>query len=283
MATGEVRVLRKRFPDAKFIIGNKTRSYWNEVFDNNPHIVRGSQAKNYKKIILVENYEFNTPYRVSGPKYPKENYNWNPKHRPKRGEIFFTQEENNFGKKIIKQIRDKVGSKKIILVEPYVKIRRGYENRDWGFEKWQKVINNLNNEFAFLHVTFGNKKPLQNTINLHGVNFRSTVSILSNCDFFIGCEGGMHHAAAATLTNALIIFGGFISPKITGYDFHTNIYIDIEGSPCGSKLKCKHCEKCMEMITPDYVCEKIGLPQTKLLHENKSKNEKDLDYERKLL
>ena len=33
----------------------------------------------------------------------------------------------------------------------------------------------------------------------------------------------------------------------------------------------------------DYVCEKIGLPQTKLLHENKSKNEKDLDYERKLL
>ena len=33
----------------------------------------------------------------------------------------------------------------------------------------------------------------------------------------------------------------------------------------------------------DYVCEKIGLPQTKLLHENKSNNEKDLDYERKLL
>ena len=74
MATGEVRVLRKRFPDAKFIIGNKTRSYWNEVFDNNPHIVRGSQAKNYKKIILVENYEFNRPYRFSGPKYPKDNY-----------------------------------------------------------------------------------------------------------------------------------------------------------------------------------------------------------------
>ena len=33
----------------------------------------------------------------------------------------------------------------------------------------------------------------------------------------------------------------------------------------------------------DYVCEKIGLPKTKLLHKNKSKNIKDLNYERKLL
>jgi hypothetical protein len=29
----------------------------------------------------------------------------------------------------------------------------------------------------------------------------------------------------------------------------------------------------------DYVCKKLGLHQTKLLHENKSKNEKDLNYE----
>lgn len=32
----------------------------------------------------------------------------------------------------------------------------------------------------------------------------------------------------------------------------------------------------------DYICEKIGLPKTKLLHQNKSENEKDLNYERKL-
>ena len=32
----------------------------------------------------------------------------------------------------------------------------------------------------------------------------------------------------------------------------------------------------------DYVCGKIGLPKTKLLHQNKSENEKDLNYERKL-
>jgi hypothetical protein len=32
----------------------------------------------------------------------------------------------------------------------------------------------------------------------------------------------------------------------------------------------------------DYVCEKVGLPKTKLLHQNKSENEKDFNYERKL-
>ena len=33
----------------------------------------------------------------------------------------------------------------------------------------------------------------------------------------------------------------------------------------------------------DYVCEKIGLPKTKLPHTNKSTNDRDFQYERKLL
>ena len=33
----------------------------------------------------------------------------------------------------------------------------------------------------------------------------------------------------------------------------------------------------------DYVCEKIGLPKTKLPHSNKSENDRDFKYERKLL
>ena len=33
----------------------------------------------------------------------------------------------------------------------------------------------------------------------------------------------------------------------------------------------------------DYVCEKIGLPKTKLPHSNKSRNDRNFKYERKLL
>ena len=59
MATGEIRHLRKKNPEFKFIIGDRKRSYWNEVFENNPYIIRGSEAHKYKKIIWIENYEGN--------------------------------------------------------------------------------------------------------------------------------------------------------------------------------------------------------------------------------
>ena len=59
----------------------------------------------------------------------------------------------------------------------------------------------------------------------------------------------MHHAAAALNKKAVVIFGGFINPSITGYDFHKNLYIEDEKSPCGLKDECIHCLKCMELIT----------------------------------
>ena len=52
MATGEVRELRKNNPNLKFVIGDGNRSYWNEVFDYNPYIIRGSEVKNHKEIII---------------------------------------------------------------------------------------------------------------------------------------------------------------------------------------------------------------------------------------
>ena len=54
MASGEVKELRKKNPTAKFIIGDGNRSYWNEVFDYNTHIIRGSEAKKYEKISFQE-------------------------------------------------------------------------------------------------------------------------------------------------------------------------------------------------------------------------------------
>ena len=109
----------------------------------------------------------------------------------------------------------------------------------------------------FIHLTFGDRVALNNVINLHGVNYRSAVAILSKCDLFLGTESGLHHAAAATSVKGVVIFGGWNSPKITGYDLHDNIYIDSEESPCGFKITCKHCQRCMELITPKLIIERI--------------------------
>ena len=44
------------------------------------------------------------------------------------------------------------------------------------------------------------------------------------CNLFLGHEGGFAHAAAALSKPAVVIYGGWIPPEVTGYEFHENIY-----------------------------------------------------------
>jgi len=247
MATGEVKLLRKN-KDTKFVIGDGKRSYWSPIFDNNPYIIRGGHAKKFKDVIWVKNYEFNRPYRRYGKNLDLNNYNWNHDYKASPGELFFSDEEKSFSEKIKKTIINKYGKKKIIFVEPHVKKRKGFENKDWGFFKWQEVINKLRDKYLFIQTTYNKMKSLKNVINIDGINFRYACALMKITDLFIGTEGGMHHAAAALNKKGVVIFGGHISPDITGYSFHKNLYIADEFSPCGNKLKCKHCEECLDKI-----------------------------------
>ena len=70
-------------------------------------------------------------------------------------------------------------------------------------------------------------------------------------------EGGVNHLSAALNKKTVTIFGGRIQPSILGYDQHTNLYIDIDGSPCWRNSQCDHCDQCMELITPEIVAENI--------------------------
>ena len=257
MASGEIRELRNKKPNSKFIIGDGLRYYWNEVFDYNPHIIKGSEINNYNEVVWIKNYEGNRPYRNYGEDLPKNNYNWKKSFRPKKGEIFFSNKELELAELAISKIRKNIGKKKLIYIEPNLKKRLGYQNRDWGFDKWQKIVIKLKNHYEFIQVTYGDNKSLVDCINIHGLNFRNSVAILSKCDLFVGTEGGMHHAAAATSRKAVVIFGGHISPQITGYDDHTNLYVNLKESPCGSKDVCKHCKKCMEIISCETVIKEI--------------------------
>lgn len=257
MASGEVRVKRKKKPDHKFLIGDGLRWYWNEVFDHNPFIIKGTEINKHKDICWINNYEGNRPYRKYGNDLPKDNYNWNENFKPKRGEIFFSEKENRLAEFAISNVRKKIGKKKLIFIEPHVKKRLGYQNRDWGINKWQDVVLKLKKYFEFIQITYGNNRLLEGCINIHDLNFRSSVAILSKCDLFLGTEGGMHHAAAATKKKGVVIFGGHISPKITGYDSHNNIYVDLKESPCGSKNICNHCKKCMDTISGEMIIKEI--------------------------
>ena len=256
MAVGEVKELKKKKPNAKFIIGDGNRSYWNEVFDNNPDIIRGSEEKNYNDVIWIKNYEGNRPYKNYGDSFPKDNYNWK-KYKALRGEFYFTNKEIAVAEKVITAIKKNIGQKKIIFIEPHVKKRLGYENKDWGFHNWQKVVDELNPIYTFLQITYEGRQSIKGSININGLNFRTSSAILSMCDLFLGTEGGMAHAAAATNRNAVVIWGGHISPDITGYDFHNNLFNKHPLSPCGSKNVCKHCLEELKKISTEQVIKEI--------------------------
>ena len=107
MASGEVRVLRQINPEKKYIIGDGLRYYWNEVFNNNPYIIKGSEIKNYSDVTWIHNYEGNRPYRNYDTKLPKDNYNWKKEYKPQRGEIFFTTKEIELANLAISKIKKK--------------------------------------------------------------------------------------------------------------------------------------------------------------------------------
>ena len=256
MASGEVRELRIKKPLAKFVIGDGKKSYWNEVFDNNPYIISDSEIQKYAEVYWIKNYEGNRPYRNYGDGFPKDKYNWK-KYKPLKGEFYFTKKEIALAEKVITVIKKNAGQKKIIFIEPHVKKRKGYENRDWGFHNWQKVVTELSTLYTFLQITYAKRQPIKGSININGLNFRTSSAILSMCDLFLGPEGGMAHAAAATNRKAVVIWGGHISPDITGYDFHKNLYNKHPLSPCGKKELCDHCQDGLRKITPDNVIKEI--------------------------
>jgi ADP-heptose:LPS heptosyltransferase len=77
--------------------------------------------------------------------------------------------------------------------------------------------------------------------------FRYACAVLSVCKAFVGAEGGLMHAAAATKTPAVILWSEFISPAITGYP--TMVNLRHAGPPCGMRVDCRTCRVAMNKIT----------------------------------
>jgi ADP-heptose:LPS heptosyltransferase len=135
------------------------------------------------------------------------------------------------------------------------------QNKNWGESNWKNLINKLKDKYLIIQSVHKKSVKIDGTYYLdEGFDFRTACAVLKNCDLFLGNEGGFGHVSAAVNTKAVIYFGGWISPKSTGYDIHENIYYDDLESPCGAKsYLCKHCEKARKEITVDYVEERVKL------------------------
>jgi ADP-heptose:LPS heptosyltransferase len=107
-----------------------------------------------------------------------------------------------------------------------------------------------------LQIGLKDKRKLKGVPYLE-TTFRQALAVLQGASLLVTTDGALHHAAAALGVPAVVIWGGFTSPKNLGYDSHTNLWTGAH--PCGIwKYECPHCRKALNAITPQQVIDAIG-------------------------
>jgi hypothetical protein len=166
---------------------------------------------------------------------------WKP-FVPTPADIFLTPTEDEFG-------RQHAGK---IIVEPNVK-SIGHTNKAWIWERWQQLVDIRPGQF--LQIGWGDVRRLRGVDFVPTHAFRLAAAVMKHSRAYVGPEGGLHHVAAAVGTPAVVLFGGFISPNITGYASHRNIFTG--GKACGLRVDCPHCREAMAAITVDMVGQQL--------------------------
>ncbi len=141
-----------------------------------------------------------------------------------------------------------------MLIEPNVELWKPVAiNKDWGIAKYQAVADALLAAgHRVVQFQYGDGSILAGVELVKTISFRGGLAIMANAALYIGPEGGLHHGAAAVGVPAVVLFGGFIPPQVTGYDTHTNLTGGTEEA-CGSLLPCQHCREAMDRIGVDEV------------------------------
>ena len=138
-----------------------------------------------------------------------------------------------------------------VVIEPHIKGKAPPSKR-WPFERFAAVARSLRQEIAVFQAGEPDLPALEGVPRLPTKRFRDVLSYLKAARLYIGPEGGLHHAAAAMGTPAVVLFGGYISPKVTGYDFHANLTGGAEA--CGTRhVLCAHCVAAMGRISVEEV------------------------------
>jgi hypothetical protein len=238
MARGaSARGKRIAFGDGKRIIWDKNSEI---VFRGNPNIATvGSEAA--KDLEWIEYYQGNRIYT----KQASDRWIWNYDFRAVPGELFLDQDEQRFSSNL---------NPGFVVIEPNVPVFKAVRhNKQWPVHRFLEVAKRLQSAgyqiVQLLYPKSQNRIP--GAIKVFTQNYRLAVATLKRAGLYIGPEGGLHHASAAVGTRAVVLFGGFVPPQVTGYETHTNLTGGAEA--CGSINPCSHCRAAMEAISVDEV------------------------------
>lgn len=164
---------------------------------------------------------------------------FNFEHRARAGRVYLTKEELEFNKL----------EGDYVVIAPNLK-NTASPNKQWGFEKFQELVNQTN--YRFIQLCQDNEKLLDGVEHIKTPSARMALSIIKRAKLVVTNEGGSHHMAASMNVPAIVFFGGFTSPEVVGYKEHIN-FTTQDAHYCGDWALCDSCQKSMAKITIDVV------------------------------
>ena len=236
---------RLAFGDGKKIIWGPWSA---EIFANNPHVARPGDERYARDLYWVDYYKGHRNYNSLNKS--RTRWLWNYQFVPAPGEIYFSPFEIQFAKTV---------GNGFILIEPNLPWHKSVAvNKDWGLARYQAVADRLraagHDVVQFSH----GRDRLEGVRVIVTPTFRHAMAALSKAKAAVLPEGGLHHAAAALNVPAVVLFGGFIPPSVTGYTMHVNLTGGVDEA-CGSLSACHHCRKALDRITVDEVCSHMDI------------------------
>lgn len=231
----------------RIAFGNLRQIIWDHnseaIFRDNPNIAQPG-TEHAGDVQWIEFYRGRRIYNWHDR--ARDRWVWNYDFRAIPGEVFLLPHEHRFAELL---------KPDFVVIEPDVPSWKiGPINKKWPTARYQKVVDALIARGVTVYQFVQNGQPL--TISLTGAiqikppTFRHALAVLQKARLYIGSEGGLHHGAAAMGTRAVVIFGGWIPPQVTGYKMHRNLAY---GVPCGALKPCQHCVDALNKITVDQV------------------------------
>lgn len=236
LGTGIAKGARQR--GKRIAFGDGKQILWDhhseQIFRGNPNIAAPGSERD-SDIEWVPFYRGHRLYNTQRG----NRWEWNHGFKAIPGEVYLTDEETHWARQ---------HGSGFVIIEPNVpQWKTAAVNKQWPTRRYDKVATLLTKagvdvrQFCF---TTGHQLP--DIKQIKTPTFRHALAVMKNASLYIGPEGGLHHAAAAQAVPAVVMFGGFIPPGVTGYDFHTNLTGDAQA--CGSLDKCEHCAQAMDRI-----------------------------------
>lgn len=225
-----------------------------EVLRYNPNVALPGE-EDRRDLEWIRYYKGHRIYNVQAS---RSKWGWQRSFRVTPGEMYFTDEELRAAESV---------GEDFVLIEPNVPNWKSVApNKQWSPTRYAAIADELSARgLEVVQLEFGEKFRLTSARKVKTSSFREASAILHRAKLFVGPEGGMHHSAAADAKTvdgvlvqgyvpAVVIFGGFIPPEITGYSFHENVAV---GEACGQFVPCAHCAEAMDQITVEEVLSRI--------------------------